>query len=84
MPTNTDIQYTVRGIPPDVDAALRRQAKRRGVSLNQLLVEELAAAGGARPLRRRRLSDLPGRWQNDAKFDRILAEQRVIDEELWK
>jgi hypothetical protein len=84
MPTDAHIQYTVRGIPPEVDAALRRRARQRGVSLNQLLVEELATAGGARPQRRRRLSDLPGRWQNDLKFDRIMAEQRVIDEELWK
>ena len=83
MPTDSGVQYTVRGIPPEVDAALRRRARQRGVSLNQLLVEELAAAGGART-QRRRLSDLPGRWHNDAKFDRILAEQRVIDRELWK
>jgi hypothetical protein len=78
MPSNT--QYTVRGIPAEVDAALRRRARQRGVSLNQLLVEELTAAGRSRPQRHRRLSDLPGRWQNDPQFDRILAEQRVIGE----
>ena len=84
MPTDAGVQYTVRGVPADVDAALRRRARQRGVSLNRLLVEELAAAGGAGPQRRRKLSDLPGRWRSDPRFDRILAEQRVIDEELWK
>jgi hypothetical protein len=84
MPTDTQVQYTVRGIPPEVDAALRRRARQRGISLNQLLLEELSVAGGTGPQRRRQLSDLPGRWHNDPKFDRIVAEQRVIDEDLWK
>jgi hypothetical protein len=83
MPTKADIQYTIRGVPPEVDAALRRRARQRRVSLNQLLVEELSAAGGT-GLRRRQLSSLPGRWHNDRKFDRIVAEQRTIDEDLWK
>ena len=84
MPTGSRIQYTIRGIPPEVDAALRRRARQRRISLNQLLVEELSAAGGTGPQRHRRLSDLPGRWHNDPVFDRIVAEQRVIDEDLWK
>jgi hypothetical protein len=54
------------------------------MSLNQLLLEELSAAGGAGPRRHRQLSSLPGHWQNDPKFDRIIAEQRAIDEDLWK
>ncbi len=84
MPTDASVQYTVRGIPREVDTALRRRARQRRISLNQLLVEELSGAGGAGPRRHRQLSDLPGRWHNDPKFDRILAEQRRIDEELWK
>ena len=78
------VQYTIRGVPRDVDAALRRKARRRGISLNQLLVEEISAAsggGGRRILRD--LSDLP-RWKEDVAFDRILEEQRAIDLAIWK
>jgi len=67
-----------------VDTALRRRARQRGVSLNQLLVEELSAAGGGAPRRRRNLSELPGKWHDDPEFERALAEQRVIDEDMWK
>jgi hypothetical protein len=78
------VQYTIRGIPTEIDRTLRRRAKQRGVSLNQLLVEELsAAAGGGVPRRYRSLSGL-GKWETDPEFDRILAEQRKIDSDLWK
>ncbi len=85
MPANTAVQYTVRGVPREVDQRLRLRARQRRISLNQLLVEELSAAGGGAPRRRyRRLKDLGGRWQEDPAFDRTLAEQRRIDRELWK
>ena len=85
MPTDSEVQYTVRGIAREVDQVLRRRARQRGISLNRLLVEEISAAGGGlqeRPYRR--LKDLGGRWQDDSEFDRILAEQRRIDRKLWK
>ena len=66
MPALHGVQYTIRGIPREVDRVLRRKARQRGISLNRLLVEELAAAGGGLPGRRyRSLEDLGGRWQND-------------------
>ena len=39
-----EVQYTVRGIPPDVDRALRRKAANRNQSLNQVIVDELTLA----------------------------------------
>jgi len=85
MPAHSRIQYTVRGVPREVDRALRRKARQRGLSLNRLLVEELSAAGGGLPGRRyRSLDGLGGRWREDPEFDRILAEQRHIDPGLWK
>ena len=85
MPANSDVQYTVRGVPREVDQVLRRRARQRGISLNRLLVEEISTAGGGLQERRyRRLKDLGGRWQDDPEFDRILAEQRRIDRKLWK
>jgi hypothetical protein len=38
------IQYTVRGVPLDLDAELRREAKTTGKTLNALVVETLAQA----------------------------------------
>lgn len=38
------IQYTVRGVPPDLDAELRREARSTGKTLNALVVETLEQA----------------------------------------
>ena len=85
MPANSEVQYTVRGVPREVDKVLRRRAHQRGISLNRLLIEELSAAGGGLQGRRYRLlKELGGRWQDDREFDRILAEHRRIDRDLWK
>lgn len=39
---------------------------------------------GEEPLRRRELRDLAGTWQEDAEFDRAVANHDRIDESLWK
>ena len=83
MKKQADIQYTVRGVPPEVDRALRERAARRKQSLNQLIVDELAAVTiGDKP--RADFSDLVGRWTPDPAFDEILASQRQIDWDRWK
>lgn len=75
--------YTVRGVPAEVDAALRQEAARRKVSLNQVIVEELSNA--AVPKRKiTDLSDLVGKWEDDPAFDEIIASQRKIDWAKWK
>ncbi|MBV8847341.1 MAG: hypothetical protein JO307_31410 [Bryobacterales bacterium] len=61
---------------------LRKKAKRRGVSLNQIVLEELTAATVGRG-RKADFSDLVGRWVPDPEFDAILAAQRQIDWEKW-
>lgn len=38
------IQYTVRGVPPDLDAELRREAQTTGKTLNAVVVETLEQA----------------------------------------
>ncbi len=43
------IQYTVRGVPPEVDHALRKKAAHLKLSLNQLVVQELTRATIGRP-----------------------------------
>lgn len=37
------IQYTIRGVPPATDRRLRKLAKIRGVSLNDVVLDELSA-----------------------------------------
>ena len=77
------IQYTIRGIPPEVDRVLRQKAARRKQSLNRVILEELtqAAIGGNR---RSDFSDIVGRWTPDPAFDEILAAQRRIDWDRWE
>jgi len=77
------VQYTVRGVPREVDIVLRRKAAKRKLSLNQMIVEQLSeAAIGARS--RADFSDLVGKWTPDAAFDAILAAGRKIDRDKWK
>ncbi len=77
------IQYTVRGIPPEVDRELRRRAREQKVSLNQLLLDELRNVAGV-PRTYRSLKGIAGTRKEDLEFDRALEEQRQIDTNLWK
>ena len=80
------VQYTVRGVPEEVDDALREKAKRENRSLNEVLVEALRSGAGLGAARRiyHDLDHLIGKWGNDPDLDRALEEQRQIDPELWR
>jgi hypothetical protein len=83
MKKQAPVQYTIRGVPAEVDDALRRKAAKRKLSLNQIVVEELTTAAiGVQ--RRADFSDLVGRWTPDPAFDEIMAAQRRIDWDKWK
>jgi hypothetical protein len=77
------IQYTIRGIPAEVDRALRKKAARAKKSVNQIVIEELANATVGKT-RHADFSDLVGRWVPDPAFDEIIASQRRIDPDKWK
>lgn len=77
------LQYTIRGVPREVDRALRQKASRRKVSLNQVVLDELIQATIGRK-RKADFSDLVGRWTPDAAFDEVVAMQRQIDWDRWK
>jgi len=83
---NVCMQYTIRKVPQTVDAALRRRAQEQGKSLNEVTIEALARGAGLAENRGRQrdLADIAGTWRNDRAFDRALAAQDAIDEELWK
>ena len=70
--------------PVDVDKELREKAKRRGQSLNQIVIGELVAATVGSE-KKADFSDLVGQWEPDPAFDEIIASQRqVIDWDRWK
>ena len=77
------LQYTVRGIPLEVDRILRKRATQRKQSLNQVIIDELVRAASS-AIRRADFSDLVGRWTPDPEFDRVIASQRRIDPDKWK
>lgn len=77
------VQYTIRGVPREVDRLLRRKAARLKESLNQVIVDELTTAALSRK-QKADFSDLVGRWSPDPVFDEILAAQRKVDWDKWK
>jgi plasmid stability protein len=80
------MQYTLRNIPSDLDEALRERARREQRSLNEVAIEALRIALGlsGAPVKRRDLGDVVGTWVEDPQVEAALAEQRRIDEDLWK
>ena len=75
--------YTIRGVPPEVDAALRRKAQQKRESLNRVVIDELTRAVIGRPVKAD-FSDLVGKWTADPEFDEILSAQRQIDVKKWR
>jgi hypothetical protein len=80
------MQYTIRNVPHTLDQALRKAAREKGKSLNEVAIEALARGTGITPARERQrdLGDIAGTWRKDAAFDSALAAQDTIDEEMWQ
>ena len=83
---NGCMQYTIRKVPDSLDRALRRAARGRGKSLNEVAIEALARGAGVtgERERQRHLADIAGTWRKDPAFDSALAAQDTIDEEMWR
>lgn len=82
-PSKRRLHYTIRGISPDLDRALRQRAKDSNKSLNQVVLDEMAQAIIGLPAHADFL-DLVGKWQADPRFDEVIASQRKIDQSKWK
>jgi hypothetical protein len=80
------MQYTIRNVPVTLDDALRRAAREQNKSLNEVAIEALARGAGVTGERGRQrdLSDITGTWRKDSSFERALAAQDTIDEEMWR
>jgi plasmid stability protein len=84
------MQYTIRNIPKDVNAALRRKAKAEGKSLNQAALEVLRRglgvpeAGAEAP--RRDLSFFSMSEEDARAIEQTHAfwDRSEIDEEKWR
>lgn len=80
------MQYTLRGIPPALDAAFRERARAAGMSLNEATVDALAEGAGLirSPRKRRDFKDIAGTWKADRAIEAALASQDQLDEGLWR
>ena len=80
------MQYTIRGIPPAIDDALRARARAAGKSLNKAAVDALAEGAGLAGAQRKRrdLGDIAGTWKTDKALESALAAQDRVDEDLWR
>jgi hypothetical protein len=83
---NRCMQYTIRKVPHSLDEALRRVARERGKSLNEVAIEALTRGAGVTGDRNRQrdLADIAGTWRKDPAFDSALAAQDTIDDEMWR
>ncbi len=77
----------MRNVPPIVSTALDRERDLRGTSLNQTVLDLLAASlgVGAEP-RENGLRSLSGDWTEDEhdQFEASTAGFRHVDEEMWR
>ena len=84
-------QITIRGIPPDVEKAIRREAREKKVSLNRAILNLLEKAVGKKGKRSDKhiykdLDYLCGAWAKEEgeEFNASLRSLREIDEDIWK
>lgn len=81
---------TLRNLPPQLDRMIRERAKKKGVSVNKvvigLLQDHLGESERKTVRRYHDLDDLSGSWtrQEAEAFDRALTKQRGIDLEIRK
>jgi len=80
------LHLTVRNLPADVSAALSREKRRRGTSLNRTVIDLLRQSLGVPGTRSNGLARLAGTWTAGDQR-RFLAKIRPFDEidpGFWK
>ena len=77
---------TVRNVPPQVSAALEAERKRRGMSLNQTVIDLLGQALAVTRQRSNGLRRFAGTWSEEEfrEFEKATSWSRRIDPELWR
>jgi hypothetical protein len=77
---------TVSNLPRELTAALERETRRRGTSLNQTVIDLLRQSLGVKGTRSNGVGRLAGTW-TEAEHEEFLSAIRSfeeIDQELWK
>ncbi len=81
-------QYTIRNVPKALDARLRSISARKKHSLNQVIIDQLNESLKAPQVTSQKTNHafdhLIGKWEPDEEFERLLAEQRVVDPKDWQ
>jgi hypothetical protein len=85
-------QITLRGIPVEIEKMIKREAERKGLSLNKAFISVLEKATGTKEKVQKEkalhhdLDHLCGIWTKREvdEFTENLEFQRTIDEDLWK
>jgi hypothetical protein len=85
-------QITLRGIPVEIERMIKKEAERKGLSLNKAFISLVEKATGTKEKMQKRksmhhdLDHLCGIWtKRDAEeFTKNVEYQRTIDEGLWK
>ena len=79
-------QYTIRNVPENVDQALRRESKKEGLSMNQLLLNTLKKETGLsdKEIKNHDLDWISSSWVSDKSCEKALKDQRVIDSSMWR
>jgi hypothetical protein len=78
-------QYTIRGIPEELDSVLREEATRYGKSMNALLIDKLTEACSiADKPKTNGLEIFSGCMKPDPELEAALWEQRVVDPRDWE
>ncbi|MBX3743065.1 hypothetical protein OVA24_15510 [Luteolibacter sp. SL250] len=79
------MQYTIRGIPEEVDAALRKEAASTGKSLNALVIEKLSEDSVKKNASvNTDFREFVGTWIEDPAFDEAMKDFDRIDPEDWQ
>ena len=84
-------QITLRGIPGDIERMIKREAERKGLSLNKAFISLLEKATGTKEKAQKKslhhdLDHLCGIWtkREAEEFTKTVEFQRKIDKDLWK
>ena len=84
-------QITLRGIPVEIERMIRKEAERKGVSLNKAFISLLEKTTGTKEKAKKKflhrdLDRLCGIWtkREAEEFTKNVEFQKRIDEDLWK
>lgn len=82
----SNIQYTIRNIPPAVDMVVRKRAKQSGKSFNQTVVDllSLQVIGTTSTDTDTGFDWLFGQNTLDDQFDDAISDMSKVDETLWR